>query len=230
VRAAIELIDNLEDRFLAFHRRRVSGEQHTDAQVSRGALLLRDQRVRGFLHTVVQESIRIVSTEDEARPHGMPEMVVHLPGLAWIRHPQHLELCTVSHAGELLERLPGFYRQAIQLPDHQFDDVVGEAHGVNAAKVPDPTAFAIIECEQALVCECRDELNREERVAASLFVNQFRQRGGAFRFAVKGVRQQLPQIVAPERGEHDVLHDRTGLTDRIEFVHQRVRGADLIFR
>ena len=45
---------------------------------------------------------------------------------------------------------------------------------------------------------------------------------------MKGVRQQLPQVVAPERGEHDVLHDRTGLADRIELAHQRVRGTDLI--
>ena len=108
MRAAIELIDDLEDRFVAFRRRRVRGEQHADAQVSLGAQLLRDQRVRGFLHAVVQESIRIVRTEDEARPHGFPEMVVHVLDRALIRHPQHLELCTVAHAGELLECLLGF--------------------------------------------------------------------------------------------------------------------------
>ena len=86
----------------------------------------------------------------------------------------------------------------------------------------------IVEREQALVCQRRDELNREERVARRLLVNQFRQRRGALRFAVKGVRQQLAQIVAPERGEHDVLHGRTGLADRIELAHQRVRGTDLV--
>ena len=59
-------------------------------------------------------------------------------------------------------------------------------------------------------------------------MNQFRQRRGAFRFAVKGVRQQLAQIVAPERGEHDVLHGRSGLADRIELADQRVRGIDLV--
>ena len=59
-------------------------------------------------------------------------------------------------------------------------------------------------------------------------MNQFRQRGGALRFAVKGVRQQLAQIVTPERGEHDVLHCRSGLADRIELAHQRVSGIDLV--
>ena len=90
-----------------FAWRRVRGEQHADAQVSLGALLLRDQRVGGFLHTVVQESIRIVRTEDEAGPHRFPEMVVHLLGRARIRHSQHFELCAVAHAGELLERVLG---------------------------------------------------------------------------------------------------------------------------
>ena len=128
-----------------FAARCVRGEQHADAQVSLGAQLLRDQRVRGFLHAVVQESIRIVRTEDEARPHGFPEMVVHLLDRALIRHSQHLELCTVAHAGELLERLLRLRRQAIQLPDHQLDDIVRKAFGVNAAQVPDPTPLAVVE-------------------------------------------------------------------------------------
>ena len=78
---------------------------------------------------------------------------------------------------------------------------------MNAAEVPHPTPLAIIERKQALVGQSRNELNREKRVARCLLVNQFRQRGGAFRFAVKRVRQQLAQIVAPERCENDVLHD-----------------------
>ena len=81
----------------------------------------------------------------------------------------------------------------LQLPDHQFDDIVRIAFGVNAAQVPDPMPLAVIECEQALVCERRNELDREERVARRLLVNQFRQRGAALRFAVKGVRQQSGQ-------------------------------------
>ena len=95
-------------------------------------------------------------------------------------------------------------------------------------QVPDPTPLAVIERKQALVCQRRNELDREERVARRLLVNQFRQRGGALRFAVKGVRQQLAQIVATERCENDVLHCRSGLTDRIELAYQRVGGTDLV--
>ena len=88
--------------------------------------------------------------------------------------------------------------------------------------------LAVIECEQALVCQRRNELDREERVARRLLVNQFRQRGGALRFAVKGVRQQLAQIVTSERCENDVLQCRSGLADRIELTYQRVGGIDLV--
>ena len=64
--------------------------------------LLRDQRIRCFLHAVVEEPIRIIRSENQAGPHGFPEMAVHLLERALIRHPQHLELCAVAHAGELL--------------------------------------------------------------------------------------------------------------------------------
>src|SRR5262245_58941140 len=112
-------------------------------------------------------------------------MVVHLRGRARMRYPQHLELRAVAHAGELLERELGLNRQAIQLPDHEIDDIVREVLGVNATKIPGPTPLAGVEREQALVRQRRDELNREEWIARRFLVDQFRQRGGAFRFAVK---------------------------------------------
>src|SRR5260221_1312886 len=45
---------------------------------------------------------------------------------------------------------------------------------------------------------------------------------------MKGVRQQLAQIVTPERCENDVLHCRASMADRIELAHQRVRGIDFV--
>jgi hypothetical protein len=45
---------------------------------------------------------------------------------------------------------------------------------------------------------------------------------------MKGVRQQLAQIVTPERCENDVLHCSASLADRVELAHQRVRGIDLV--
>jgi hypothetical protein len=103
-----------------------------------------------------------------------------------------------------------------------------KAFGVNAVQVPDPTPLTVIECEQVLLCQRGNELDREERVARGLLVNQFRQRGDALRFAVKGVHQQLAQMVATERCENDVLQCRSGLADGIELAYQRVGGIDLV--
>ena len=88
--------------------------------------------------------------------------------------------------------------------------------------------LAVIECEQALVCQRRNELDREERVARRLLVNQCRQRAAALRFAVKGVRQQSGKIVTPERCENDVLHRRSSLADCIKLADQRVGGIDFV--
>src|SRR5262249_16849268 len=95
--APVELIDDLKYRLLPFFSGRVFGEEHSDAQVSLGTQLLRDQRVRSFLHTVVQEAVGIVRAEYEARSHGFPEMVVHLFDRALIPHPQRLEFYTIAY-------------------------------------------------------------------------------------------------------------------------------------
>lgn len=174
--APVELIDDLKYRLLTFFSGRVLGAEHSDAQVSLGPQLLRDQRVR---------------TEDEARSHGFPEMVVHVLNRALIRHPQHLELYTVAHAGELLEYLLGFWRKTLQLLDHQLYNVVREAFGTNAEQAPYPTPRAIIECQQAIVRQSGNELDCEERVARGLFVNQVCQWGGALQLAVKRVHEQF---------------------------------------
>src|ERR1700752_1994043 len=122
----VELIDDFKYRRLTFFSGRVLVEEHSNAQVSLGTLLLGDKRVRGFLHAVVQEAVGIGRTEDEARSHGFPEMVVHVLDRALIPNPQRFELCIVAHAGELLEYPLGFWWKALQLLDHQLYNVVRE--------------------------------------------------------------------------------------------------------
>src|SRR5262249_33075117 len=192
--STVELIDDFKYRLLTFFSGRVLGEEHSDAQVSPGTQLHRDKRIRGFLHAVVQEAVGIRRTEDEARSHGFPEMVVHVFDRALIPNPQNFELCTVAHAGELLEYSLGFWRKALQLLDHQLYNVVREAFGTNAEQVPYPTPRAVVECQQAIVRQSRNELDCEERIARGLFVDQVCQCGGALQLAVKGVHKQFTQI------------------------------------
>ena len=101
-------------------------------------------------------------------------------------------LSAASEAGELLQRVLRFGRQAGELPDHEIHHVIGIALGVNAIDIPRPARRIMIEGEQPLFGECRNELNGEERVAAGLLVHQLRERRGVRRLAAKSVRNQLP--------------------------------------
>jgi len=56
-RAAVKLIDDLEDDLLGLLRRRVRHEQSSDAHVRVGAPVLRNERVRSFLHPVEDEPV-----------------------------------------------------------------------------------------------------------------------------------------------------------------------------
>ena len=89
------------------------------------------------------------------------------------------DLGTVSEAGKLFQRLLSFDGQAVQLSDHEVRDIVGVALGVKAIDLPAPTRRFVIEAEQPLFDECRNELNGEERIATRLVVHQSRQRGGS---------------------------------------------------
>jgi hypothetical protein len=85
---------------------------------------------------------------------------------------QQDELCAVAHTGKLLYCPLGLKGQAGQLPDHQFHHVVGVSLGVNAIQVPRPSHVGMIEDQQSLVGERREELNGEKRIAGRLLVDQ----------------------------------------------------------
>ena len=220
MRAAVELVNDLEYCLLAFRRRSVRSQKHPNAQMRRGPQLLRNHGIGCFLHAIVQESIGIVRAEDKSGPYCFPKVLVKFLDRLLVSHRQHVELGAVSHAGELLECLLCLDWQAVQLSDHEFHDIVGVAFGVNAIQVPYPAAFTVVEAEQAFLSQRGNELDGEEGIARGLLMNQFRERSGASRLAVQRVRQQLTQIVLTERCQNDVLHCRSGLTDRIEFAHQ----------
>ena len=51
-------------------------------------------------------------------------------------HPQQVELGAVSQARKLMQRLLRCQGQAVQLADHQLNDVVGVALGMDEAQIP----------------------------------------------------------------------------------------------
>ena len=84
-----------------------------------------------------------------------------------------------------------FDGQPVQLPDHEVHYIIGVAYGVNAIEVPRPSRIAMVEREQALFSERREELNGEKRIASRLFINELCQRGSALRLTVQRIRNQL---------------------------------------
>ena len=85
-----------------------------------------------------------------------------------------------------------------------------------------------VEREQPLFGQRGEELDREERIAAGLLLHQLRQGPRALRLAMQGIGDEPADIVEPEGRQHDLLHPRSGLADRLERPQKRVRGTDLV--
>src|SRR5262249_57003094 len=86
----------------------------------------------------------------------------------------------------------------------------------------------MIEGEQCLFAERGNELNGKERIATGLLMHQLRERRGARGFAVKSVRDQLPEILSGERCKRDLRDLSAGGLDGVELAPQRMSGSDLV--
>ena len=167
--------------------------------MSLGAQCFRDQRIGGLLHPVVNESVGAFQALDQVLTNRGPQRRVHL----LLRGPEndrkHRDRGDVAEAGEKLQRLLRFDRQAGQLAHHKVHDIVGVPHGVNAREIPGPARRVTIEAEQALFGERVKKLDHEERIAGGVLMHQLRQRRDALRLAAKRIGDQLPEVVVGER-------------------------------
>ena len=197
-RAAIELTYDLEDRLFSHLGRRSRREKPPLPEVGRGEQLLRDQRIGGFLHPVVNEPVGARQTLDQLKSDRFRQSRVELIR----RGPQHVrerrDVGDVAETGQLLQRLLGFLRQAGELPGHEVHDIVGIALGVDAIEIPRPPRLPVIKREQSLICKRIKKLKREERIAGCLVVYEPRQRHGVLKFATKRICSQAPQVFAQQ--------------------------------
>ncbi|MCY1220413.1 hypothetical protein D9M72_324240 [compost metagenome] len=169
--AAIELADDLEDSLFAPLRRRLLGQQATDAQVRLVAGGFGDQRVCRFVDTVMGERVRALQALHQFLAHCRPENRVDLRRRQVEHGRQGIDLRHVAQAGQLLQGLAGFQRQARELSDHEVDDVVGIALGVDALRLPTPAAGCVVVGQQLFLGQRLEELNDEERVAGGLVLH-----------------------------------------------------------
>jgi hypothetical protein len=207
--AAVELIDDLEERRLPLLRRRVRHEQPADPEMGRGAQVCRDQCIGGFLDAVMEKPIGTFRAAHESRAGRFPQGAVPVLLHVLVDHRQQGKLRAVAQTGQLLQGLLSFDGQAVQLPHHEVHHSIGVPLGVNALQVPRPSRCAMIEGESRLLGKRRHELDGEKWIASRLLVHQVRQRSDSVSFAMKGIRDQLSQIVMGEGRKDDLLHDRS---------------------
>ena len=136
---------------------------------------------------------------------GFPERRVHRLLCFPVNQGQGGDLGDVAQAGELFQGFLGGGGEPLQLLDHEIHHVVGVALGADAIDVPLPGWRDGVEREQPLFVQRREELDREERIAAGLLVHQLRQGPRALRLAMQGVGDEPADIVEPERRQHDLL-------------------------
>ena len=99
---------------------------------------------------------------------------------------------------------------------------------MDALEIPAPACRVVVEGEQTLFRKCIQKLDRKERVSGSLLLHQLRQWRGAFGLTMKSIRNQLSEVATSERLQGKLLHLSSGLADRIELAHQRMRGIDFV--
>ena len=143
-------------------------------------------------------------------------------------HGQGGAIGAVSQAGEPLQRLLGGGGEALQLPHHQLDHVVGEALGADSVDVPPPGALGRIEGEQVCLAQCREELAGEEGIARRLVVDQPTQGLGLAEPAAHRFGDHASKVVSGEWPHNDVLHQSPGLPHGFQHQPERVVRTDFV--
>jgi hypothetical protein len=220
----------------ASFRRGMRREQPSDAQVHLGAHPFRYERIRGLLDTVVDELVRTLQVLDQLQPNGIPEIRMDV----LVRFPEndrkHRDLGDVAETGEPLQRGLGLVGQAGQLPDHKVHHIVSVPLGVKAIDLPAPARRVVIEAEQSLFGERRNELKGEKRIAPRRF---YRDAGAQLvEFELPILAYSLGAIFAIELSSSTAYHSRnlasgavTGFTNDVRTLVEMgrlVTGPDYL--
>jgi hypothetical protein len=141
---------------------------------------------------------------------------------------QRGRLCIVPETGKLFQNFPCDRRQAVQLAEHEIDNIVCVALGPNALEIPDPGGHPRIEREESFLGQGAEKLDRKEWIAAGLLVYKRGQRLRPFPLAVQCVGDELVKIVELEGRKYDLAHRYFSLLDRRYRPHERMRGTNLV--
>jgi hypothetical protein len=176
----------------------------------------------------VDELVGVAEAEDEPRAGGLPERGVHVLLRAAVGQRHDGGLRGVTEAGEQLQRLLGGRGEAPDLPHHQVDHVVREALRLDLGEVPPEAAARGVDLDLALLVERGEELDREERIAGRLVVDQGRERLDVFAAASQRVADEGGEGLGRDRAERDARDARPRLARLVHRQHEEVRGRHLV--
>src|SRR6202165_1458442 len=136
--------------------------------------------------------------DDEVSADSLPECRVYRLLSCPVNQGEGGDLGDIAQAGELFQGFLCGGGQPLELPGHEIHHVVGVALGTDAVDVPSPRPRYRVECQQPLVGQRDKELDREERIAAGLLLDELSQWPRALRLAVERVGDEPANLVKLE--------------------------------
>ena len=123
---------------------------------------------------------------------------------------------------------PAWCGQSPQLPDHEIHDIVGVALGADAIEVPvQACAIRVEPSNPSSASAVRNWIAKNGLPPVFSWTSSARG-PRAFRLAMQGIGDEPADIVEPERRQHDFLHPRSGVADRRQRPHERMRRTDFV--
>src|SRR6516164_3401553 len=182
----------------------------------RGTQVCRNQRIGGFLNTIVDKAVGACLALDQFLTAGRPKSRVHPLLWHFQNDRKRRDLSEVSEAGQLLQCCLRLGRYANKLFNHQIYDIVGVSLGVNAVEIAVPARSIMVKGEHSFVGERKNELNGEERIATRHLVYRSasgldrielaheRMRGSNFVVAVRADEEKIAEIGPAQQVFHEV--------------------------
>ena len=146
--------------------------------------------------------------------------------------PEHdrerCDLGDVAETSKRPQRRPGLARQARQLADHEVNDIVGVALGLNAIEIPRPAMRSWSNASNSSSASaCRNWITKNG-LPPVFVMHQLRQWRGVARLATNASAVNCPIVIESSGAKLDLADLRPRGPDGVEFSDQRMRGVDLI--